>query len=209
MATEISLTVSTDHVAGFEAPEADRIRQGLGKHLCVGEPSFSARFSADDLPVVIQILGDALAWLPLAAPATVFLAQITKRAADATWEWGANMLRGRKVEPLKNVVETLSIEINRGDGRQVVIQLGLNYPDGPWGSVIFIRSGDSEEDVAMRVAKFCALAEEIENALHGSVEAGAFPDGCIHLEPQEDGSVLATWYSREGGKSTRHEVRIF
>ena len=208
MPAELDLVVSTDHVVGFETEEAERIRAGLGKHLSVGEPSFYLRLSADEMAVIIRILGEAAAWVPLLTAATAFLARLAKHAAEATWRGVGNLFAGREADPLIEVVKTLEKEANREDGRQTMIVLGLNSPDNYWGTVMSFQSGDSEEDIAMRVANFCVLSERIEIALRSAIKTGNYPEGSVFLEPQDDGSMLASWHSREGNKTNHHKLRI-
>ena len=48
--------------------DAEAIRAELSEHLKVSEPEFLV-FRAGDPPSVLQLLGDALSWLPLKAAA--------------------------------------------------------------------------------------------------------------------------------------------
>ena len=62
--------------------EAAGIRAELSKHVKVGRPSIVFRQSADPtLTSLVQLLGDATAWLPLKAAAAVYLGTLAKRAA--------------------------------------------------------------------------------------------------------------------------------
>ena len=66
------------------APEnAEATWTELGEYLKVGEPRLMVRRAVDPTSV-IQLLGDALDWLPLTAAATVYLSTSAKLAAGAT-----------------------------------------------------------------------------------------------------------------------------
>ena len=65
--SEMSLVLSET----FTAEDAASIRAELGRRLQVGKP-VSLRQRSIDPPSVIQLLGEAAAWLPLVVAATAF-----------------------------------------------------------------------------------------------------------------------------------------
>ena len=86
--SEMSLVLSEK----FTAEDAASIRAELGRRLQVGKP-VSLRQRSIDPPSVIQLLGEAAAWLPLVVAATAFaksfFGTLGKKAADAAWESAA------------------------------------------------------------------------------------------------------------------------
>ena len=183
--------------------DAEAIRAELSEHLKVSEPKFLL-FKAVDPPSVLQLLGDAGAWLPLSAAAAVYLSTLAKRAADATWDRLASLFNSNEVKPLADVAKTLATAANSVDG-EVTIAVGLNIPDDHFGTAISIKPGDPEE-VARVLASFIVHVEQISKAMRGEVEAGRTPLGGASIELQDDGSLLVSWVARSTHR--RHELRI-
>ena len=187
----------------FDPENAAAIRAELSEYLKVSEPHFIIMRSVDP-PSFVQILGDASAWLPLKAAATVYLATLAKRAADATWNKLTSLLGSNEVKPLANVAKTLATAADSVDG-EVAIVVGLNIPDDHVGTAISIKSGDPEE-VAHVLASFIDHVERISKAMKVEVEAGRTPLGRAIIELQDDGSLLIRWVAQTD--FSRHELRI-
>lgn len=104
--SEMSLVLSEK----FTAEDAASIRAELGRRLQVGKP-VSLRQRSIDPPSVIQLLGEAAAWLPLVVAATAFaksfFGTLGKKAADAAWESAAAWKENKDLEPLVDVVTAL------------------------------------------------------------------------------------------------------
>ena len=179
--------------------EADSIRADLSKHLKVGQTSFLFRQSVDP-PSLVQLLGDAAAWLPLSAPAAVYLATLAKKAAEATWDKIANR---NDVKPLADVATTLATAAARVDG-EVEITTGLNIPDDRFGTSISIKSSDPEA-VARVLACFIVHVEQLSKAMQDEIAAGRMPLGPAVIDLQSDGSLLVRWRTRDG---RAHELQI-
>ena len=179
--------------------EADGIRAELSKHLKVGQPSIVIRRSVDP-PSLVQLLGDATAWLPLKAAAAVYLATLAKRAAEATWDKIANR---NDVKPITDVATTLATAAERVDG-EVTISFGLNIPSDYLGTVMFFESPDSEE-VARALFCFIAHVEQLSTAMQAEVAAGREPAVSAVIELQDDKSLVVRWWTRDG---RAHELQI-
>ena len=183
--------------------DAEAIRTELSEHLEVNEPSFLASFTADP-PSFLQILGDALSWLPLKAAATIYLAALAKRAGDATWDRLASLFENNEVKPLADVAKTLEKAANSVNGK-VTISVGLNIPDDHFGTVMPIKPDDPEK-TAHELASFIAHVEQLSRAMQTEVESGYAPLGRAIIEPQDDGSLLVRWRAR--ADDSYHELRI-
>ena len=183
--------------------DAEAIRAELSEHLKVSKPEFLF-FKAADPPSIIQLLGDAVAWLPLKVAATFYLSTLAKRAGDATWNRLASLFNRNEVKPLADVAKTLVTAANSVDGK-VTIVVGLNIPDDRSGTAIFIKPSDPEE-VARVLASFIVHVEEISKAMEAEVEAGRAPLDGVRIELQDNGSLLVSW--RAQADSSYHELRI-
>ena len=186
--------------------DAEAIRAELSEYLKVSEPKLIF-FKSVDPPSIIQLLGDAGAWLPLGAAATVYLSTLAKRAADATWDQLASLRKSNEVKPLTAVAKTLATAADSVDG-QVTIRVGLDIPDDYDGVAISIKPGDPEE-VARVLASFIVHVEQLAETMRTEVEAGRRPFGGARIELQDDGSLLVSWVVAQADFShSRHELRI-
>lgn len=170
----------------------EEVRAGLDGLLEIGEAQFYLRLSANGgLSQFIQIIGDAAAWLPLKAAATVYLSVLAKHGADATKDWLGARLKRKDVEPLASVVLHLETTANKVDCN-VEFVFSLPVPDDFWGTGIRVRAGEPEES-ARHLATFVVHAEAISELMQEEVEAGRAPLGPALVEMQDDGSVLVKW----------------
>lgn len=193
--SELSLILSR------KLPEADDIRAELSKHLKVGQPGYLALMSADPAqPSFVKLLGDAVAWLPLYAAATAYLATLAKRAAEATWD---KIVKRNEVKPLADVATTVAKVAARVD----VISVGLNIPDDYLGTSVSIKSSDPEE-VAHVLAHFVVHVEPLSKAMQDEVAAGRRPYGPVTIELQEDESLLVRCRIRDGDALVPRELKI-
>lgn len=186
--SELSLRLSER----FTAEDASSIRTALGRHLRVGNPGSVVRQSIDP-PQLIQLVGDAVAWLPLAGPATVFLSTLAKKAAEAVWDSTARRFGERELKPLTDVAEALVAAADRVDGR-VMIGLGLKIPADPFDVEIWTDSQDPVE-VARMLAAFVVHRKKIANTVTAALEGGQKSVGPFHAELEQDGSVTIRWRS--------------
>ena len=183
---ELSLTLSMQ----FTEDDATSIRAALGRHLQVGKPVPVLQQSIDSRSF-IQLLGDVVAWLPLAAPATVFLSTLAKRAADAVWDSTAAWFTKKELKPLSDVATALVVGADRLGG-EVRIGVGLNFPDDRLGTVISTHSRDPVE-VAKVLSAFIVRAEQISDTMQAVIARGQEPIGPVTVELEDDGSVTIRW----------------
>ena len=182
---------------------AETIRAGLSEHLEVDKPYVLLQASADP-PSVLELIGDALSWLPLKAAATVYLATLAKRAGEATWDRLTSLRENNEVKPFTDVVKTLRKTADSVNGK-VTILFGLNIPNDDFGTAMPVELDDPEE-AARRLASFIAHVEQIAKAMQAEVDAGRAPLGRAIIEPQDDGSLLVRWLAR--ADDSYHELRI-
>ena len=187
----------------FNQDDANSIRAALNPHLQVRSVAFFARRSVDP-PSVIQLLGDVVAWLPLTAPAAVFLSTLAKRAANAVWDKTAAWFAHKDVKPLADVATTLVAAADRVGGK-VMIGVGLNIPDDHFGTVIWTDSRDPVE-VARKLSAFIVRAERIAATVRNEIERGREPVGPFLVELERDGTVTIRW--RAASDFTAYEQRI-
>lgn len=189
----------------FDTEDAEAVRAALSKHLQVGRPLFLLQRSAGPPPVsIIQLIGDAAAWLPMTVPATVYLSTLAKRAGDATWDGIASVLKRKEVKPLADVAAALAAAADKAGGEAGII-IGLDIPDDHFGTVVIIRDRNPAA-VARKLAAFVVHVEELSRVMRAEVEAGRPPLGQATVEVQDDGSLLVTWCSQHDLE--RHEKRV-
>ena len=181
--------------------EADGIQAELSTHLDVGEPNVWFHAWADpNPPSYVQLLGDAMAWLPLYAAAAAYLTTLAKRAAEATWD---KIVNRNEVKPLADVATTLATAAACVDG-EVIIAVGLDIPDDTSGTSISIKSSDPEA-VARVLAYFVVHVEQLSKAMQAEVAAGREPHGEAIIELQDDESLVVRWKTQDG---RAHELQI-
>ena len=134
--SELELTLTREF-------DAEAVRSKLGEYLRVSEPKILFLRSAEP-PAILQLLGDALAWLPLKAAGAVYLSTLAKRSGDATWNLWASRFNSNEVRPLANVAKTLAKAADSVNGK-ITILVGVNIPDDTYGTVISIEPDDPEE----------------------------------------------------------------
>ena len=134
----------------FGSQDAQELRHALDEHLTIGETSYLVRKSADpSLTSLIQLIGDAGAWLALSAPAAVYVSVLAKHAGDATWDWLRARFKSDDLKPLAAVSTQLAATADKVDGNVEFI-LNLNVPDDHWGTSITIRAREAVLNVASR-----------------------------------------------------------
>ena len=196
----------------IDTEDADAVRAALNEHLSLGQPQFFMRLSAEPTPIsFIQLVGDAAGWLPLAAPAAVFLtvysSTLAKHAGDATRDGIASLFKRKEVKPLADVATTLATAANKADG-EVEIVVGLNIPDDYFGTAVRIKDGNPEA-VAYKLAVFVIHAEKLSLMMQAETAAGRTPIGRATVEVQDDGSLLVKWRSQPDFPDFKeHERRI-
>ena len=182
--------------------DAETIRSELGKYLRVKKPTILFLKSAEP-PIILRLLGDVPAWLPLTAAAGVYLSTLAKRAADATWGRLASRFSNDQVRPLIHTVRTLEKAANSVGGN-VTLLVGLNIPDEDDGTVLSIGPGDPKEMERM-LATFVVRAKQISKAMQAEVESGRQPFGGARIELQDNGSLLISWVTAD---FHHHELMI-
>ena len=196
------LELATTELIGSQ--RAERLATDLRRHLDVAGPYTIARRSADQLPQYIQLLGDHALWAALAVPATVFLTSflqtLGRRAADATWDGVAALLKKDKVKPLADVATALADAKRSG----IEIVVGLDIPDRYFGTVLRI-TADSAEDIALPLAVFVTRADELSAIMKAEVEAGRAPLGRALITLEEDGGLTVRWRCKNFAE---HVMRI-
>ena len=184
--TELNLSVS----GKFNERDIQTIRIALGNYVKVGNPSRVFQRSADP-PSVIELLGEVPLWVPLTAAASAFLAQIAKRAGDATWDRLASLFQGKEMNPIIDIATTLSTVIDEIDG-EVKIVFGLNSPDEICEATISANAREPAE-VARALSSFVVHADLISEFLHSEFGQGRRPFGPVIVTLKDDGRLLLKW----------------
>lgn len=175
----------------------------LSKHLSISRGRYLyLRASADvgNLPQIIQLVGDAVAWLPLAAFAAAYLKRLAEKSADATWD----LIRKKFDRSDKSAVAfvesvTILAEARAAMAGKGAIIVGLNCPQPHWGTVVIIKDEDPIV-IAEMMAKFAVNAERISSFVHNEMDSGAKPLGHVNVEFLEDGQVRLNWIDQAGFK---------
>lgn len=178
---------------GFDPSSSASITARLGKVLDISGPHYYFRRGADpsQLPQLIQLLGDAAAWLPLQAAASVYLGTLAKHAADATWKGVSALFKSPEVKPLADTAETIA-DAASDMGGEVEIFVGLNIPDKNWGTAMRINAG-SAEDVARALALFVVNADKISKMMQEEINAGRIPFARAEIEVHEGDTITVRW----------------
>lgn len=176
----------------FSTRDADVVLAELRTHLAVGKPRFLLRKSAESgLISIIQLLGEAKAWLPLGAAATVYLSTLAKHAADASWDGLIHLFKSKEVQALSDVATTLTAAAKSVDGC-VEIVVGLDVPDDFHGTSLSIKS-QAPEEVARLVGIFVVHVEEISGVIRTEIDAGQKPIGRVEVAIGCDAKLLLRW----------------
>jgi hypothetical protein len=178
---------------GFRQGSSDSITARLGKVLDISGPHYYVRRTADpsQLPQLIQLLGDAAAWLPLQAAASVYLGTLAKHAADATWRGISTLFKSPEVKPLADTAETIA-DAASDIGGEVEIFVGLNIPDKNWGTAMRIKAGNAE-DIARALALFVVNADKISKMMQEEIAAGRIPFARAEIEVHEGDTLILKW----------------
>lgn len=197
--SKLNLTLSER----FATEDPDALCAALSAHLSLGKTRFLVRMSADP-PSVIQLVGNAAAWLPLAAPAAVYFSTLAKRAGDASWDAIASRLKSTEARPLADVATTLTETSIKSAGKVEII-FGLNIPDDHFCTGVRIKDANPAA-VAYNLAAFVLHVEDLEGVMLAEIEAGNAPFGQVTVDVQDAGSLLVKWRSQPGLKE--HERRF-
>ena len=191
--TQLKLVLSQN----FDMDFAESVKAELGAHLDIEGPYFRFQKAAEPGlgPQLIQLIGGVVAWLPLSAAATVYLATLAKRAADATWDGLASLFKSKEVKSLAEVATTLAEAANAVEG-DVEIVVGLDIPEENWGTAMVIRA-NSPEQIARALASFVMHAERLSKEMKAELAAGRTPLGRATIDLEEDGSLTVRWRSRK------------
>ena len=178
---------------GFDHSSSAAIKNDLGTVLNVEGPYHRIRKAADpsELAQAIQLLGDAAAWLPLQAAATVYLGTLAKHAADATWKGVSALFKSPEVKLLADTAETIAGAAS-DIGGEVEIFVGLNIPDKNWGTAMQIKAGNPE-DIARALALFVVNANKISKMMEEEIAAGRTPFARAEIEVHEGDTLILKW----------------
>ena len=158
-------------------------------------------------PSFIQIMGEALQWLPLLKVATtVFLAQLAKEAATDIYKHKQHIgraLTNAGAAPLRLVAAALK-KARDSSPRRPGLFIGVPLPDDHFGTALSL-PGDSEEEIASLVARFVVRVQAIEQLIQAEISAGRSPLGRVQVIPKGTEGFLLRWLDQEFGIH-EHEV---
>jgi hypothetical protein len=161
-------------------------------------------------PSYIQIMADALQWVtPLKVVATVFLSQflsqLAKEAATDIYKHKRQIgqaLATAATAPLRLAAAALKRARDRSP--RCSLAIGLPLPNEVTGTALWL-DADSEEEIALLIARFVVRAETIEQLIQAEITAGRPPLGHVQVIPTGSGGFLLRWMDWELGIH-EHEV---
>jgi hypothetical protein len=180
---------------GVDKDKANALVRVLRAHLKIGEPRFFMRRAGYPIEQYIQLLGTWEIWVAaFGIVATGFLAKLGQRAADGFWDTVRDRLKGSQSKPLADFSEALTdTGLTVGD-HQII--LGLNIPDGHFGTALVIRE-KRPEAIAYATARFVVMAQKISSSMAEEIAAGRGPLGRANITLMEDGSVTVDWMTHD------------
>jgi hypothetical protein len=169
------------------------------------EQAHEVSLKSPEAPSYIQIMADALQWVtPLKVIATVFLSQLAKEAATDIYNHKRQI--GQALATATTAPLRLAAAVKRARDRspRCSLAIGLPLPDEVTGTVLWL-DADSEEEIALSIARFVVRAETIEQLIQAEITAGCPPIGHVQVIPTDSGGFLLHWMDREVGIH-EHEV---
>jgi hypothetical protein len=170
-------------------------------------PSPSFRTVPSAQPSFVQVLANAALWTLLLVPATRFLAQIGKRAADDVWDHKKEMseaLKEAAVLPLKRLAGAINA-CRAASIRKPDVVVGIPLPEDYFGTAIRFKP-QSPEEIAWAVANLVVKAPDVERVIRAEMLGKRPPLGPVQIELQPDGSLIIKWMDRIEMKI--HETRV-
>jgi hypothetical protein len=144
-------------------------------------------------------MADALQWVtPLKVVATVFLSQLVKEAATDIYKHKRQIgqaLATAATAPLCLAAAALKRARNRSP--RCSLAIGLPLPNEVTGTVLWL-TPDSEEEIALLIARFVVRVEAIEQLMQAEMVAEHPPLGHVRVIPADSGGFLLHWMDREG-----------
>ena len=192
-------TLSVVVTRGLRSREVEDALAVLGQHLEMEKPGWLHRASAGPgLIEVVELIGSAGAWLPLAAAAGIYFSTLAKHAGDATWDGLRSLFKSKEVKPLADVANALA-SITQTTESRVEIDVGLNVPSDDITTCVTIRSTNPEE-IARQIAVFVVRAEALATTIKAEINAGEELIGHVRVEVERDGSLIIQWQTLPDGK---------
>ena len=156
---------------GVDKDKANALGRVLRTYLKIGEPRFFMRRAGYPIEQYIQLFGIREIWVAaFGIVATGFLAKLGQRAADGFWDTVRDRLKGSQSKPLADFSEALTdTGLTVGGSSQII--LGLNIPDGHFGTALVIREMRPEA-IAYATARFVVIAQKISSSMAEEIAAG-------------------------------------
>jgi hypothetical protein len=163
-----------------------------------------------EAPSYIEIMADALQWItPLKVAATwvlsSFLSELAKHAAKDIYQHREQIgraLTNGAAAPLR--LAAAAVKRARDRSPRCSFAIGLPLPDEVTGTVLWL-DPDSEEEIALLIARFVVKAETIEQLIQAEITGGRPPLGHVQVIPTDSGGFLLRWMDWEG-KLHEHEI---
>ena len=170
----------------------------LAKMLPLREPVILSRCSAGELPQYAEILGSAIEWLVLGAPAAIFLksylSKLGELSAKATVEFLKKKEASEGTGSLIKVAEALAL-LRASQGENDFVVIGVSLLSDFDGAVLRISSVDPIE-IAIQLSAFVCHVEALESAMREEMAAGRVPTGNAVVSVQTDGTLIVEWMDR-------------
>lgn len=182
---------------GLSASDHQELVGALREHVQIGDCRQTLFKSDADVPAFIQVFGSVLAWLPLSALATAFLARLGQHAADDVWknkELIAAALNDKRQAALRGIVRAIARARDAAEQKPDII-IGLDIPEDYLGTALTI-DADSEEEMAVVLSRFVVKIEAIATTMQEEIENDRVPLGRARVTLKEDGEVRIEWTDR-------------
>jgi hypothetical protein len=142
----------------------------------------------------IQLMGEAIDWLPLKIAATVFLSRLAQELASDAYRHKASvakLLGETACAPIRVAAGGL-VRARLDTPGQPGVVLGLSIPDDFFGTALSL-DATSEEATAVLLTRFIASAQSIEDTIKAEVATGQRPMGRVMVIPVATGGFTLTW----------------
>jgi hypothetical protein len=163
-----------------------------------------------EAPSYIQIMADALQWVTLLKVAATLvlssaLSELAKEAAKDIYQHKEQIgraLLNAAAAPLR--LATAAVKKARDNSPRCSLAIGFPLPDEVMGTVLCL-DADSEEEIALLIARFVVRAETMEQLIQAEIAAGRRPIGHVRIIPTDSGGFLLRWMDWDFGNH-EHEV---
>lgn len=181
--------LTVEFTENFDGQRAEALIAVLRQHFEVATAKFLVRCSADELPRIVQLLGQWQVWAGIGVVAGPFLARIGQRAADQLWDTVRDCLKTKEAKPLADISKALA---EPQDGKRPVVTIGLDQPNEHFGTCVVLKGCDSEQ-IAYAMARFAVKAKEVSELMTTEIANGNGPATTAVITLLDNGGLRIVW----------------